>query len=117
MIGRRDEWKKIISSTNEERKRIEEALKKYVEVRRWRVFMLMTNSYITWLLQQRSGIFAKLLRENHDKGVSDGLVYYLACLIHLQTIEIGILFYKKNSLIKWMKKKSVFFFNQSMDKY
>eukprot|EP00253_Pinus_taeda_P036080 PITA_36080 len=37
---------KLITSTNEERKRIEQALKKYVEERRWRVFMLMTKSYI-----------------------------------------------------------------------
>lgn len=54
---------KLITSTNEERKRIEQALKKYVEERRWRVFMLMTKSYITGLSQPGSGKFAKFLRE------------------------------------------------------
>jgi 2-polyprenyl-6-methoxyphenol hydroxylase-like FAD-dependent oxidoreductase len=61
---------KIFNSTNEERKRIEEALKKYVEVRRWRVFMLMTKSYITGLLQPGSGRFAKFLREKIMTKVS-----------------------------------------------
>lgn len=54
---------KMSSSTKEERNRIEEALKKYIEERRWRVFMLMTKSYITGLLQPGSGRFAKFLRE------------------------------------------------------
>jgi hypothetical protein len=35
------------------------------------------------------------------KVSGDGLVYYLACLIHLQNVEIGILVSKKKkSLIK-----------------
>eukprot|EP00253_Pinus_taeda_P015123 PITA_15123 len=54
---------KLINSANEERKRIEQALKKYVEERRWRVFMLMTKSYITGLSQPGSRKFAKFLRE------------------------------------------------------
>eukprot|EP00253_Pinus_taeda_P019455 PITA_19455 len=54
---------KLITSANEERKRLEQALRKYVEERRWRVFMLMTKSYITGLSQPGSGKFAKFLRE------------------------------------------------------
>eukprot|EP00253_Pinus_taeda_P007992 PITA_07992 len=54
---------KLITSANEERKRIEQALKKYVEERRWRVFMLMTKSYITGSSQPGLGKFAKFLRE------------------------------------------------------
>ncbi|GLJ27054.1 hypothetical protein SUGI_0530470 [Cryptomeria japonica] len=54
---------KSIGTKDEEKTRIQTALKKYVTERKWRVFMLMTKSYITGLLQPGSGRFMKFLRE------------------------------------------------------
>lgn len=55
----------------EEEKIIEEALKKYVEQRKWRAFWLMSGAYITGLLQQGSGGF--ITRFLRDKVLSSRL--------------------------------------------
>lgn len=55
----------------EEEKIIEEALKKYVEQRRWRAFWLISGAYVTGLLQQGSGGF--ITRFLRDKVLSSRL--------------------------------------------
>eukprot|EP01018_Ginkgo_biloba_P019777 Gb_21928 [translate_table: standard] len=55
----------------DEEKRIEEALKKFVKERRWRVFGLISGAYITGLVQQGSGGF--IMRFIRDKILSKKL--------------------------------------------
>lgn len=57
-------------SKDEGKERIEEALNKYINQRRWRVVMLMIKSYMTGLLQPGSGRFIRFLREKIMTKVS-----------------------------------------------
>eukprot|EP01018_Ginkgo_biloba_P029761 Gb_17957 [translate_table: standard] len=52
-----------VERDDEEAERIEEALKKYVEERRWRWAWLMGKSYLTGFVQQGSGAIVRLFRD------------------------------------------------------
>jgi 2-polyprenyl-6-methoxyphenol hydroxylase-like FAD-dependent oxidoreductase len=60
----------------EEEKKIEEALKKYVEERRWRSFGLISGAYITGVVQQGSGgVITRFLRDKFlSRKLSENLM-------------------------------------------
>jgi len=55
---------------DEERKRIEDGLKRYARERRWRGFELISTSYVVGFMLQSDGVFMNFLR---DKILADFL--------------------------------------------